>query len=390
MLRLPTETQTNARPRAVDFFAGIGLARLGLEASGVEVVWANDSDPDKCLMYKNNFGDALESPSTYSLTDIANIGSNDIPHLIDIAWASFPCVDLSLAGNRMGFAGQHSGTFWQFARVLAELGGRRPPVIVLENVVGLVNSHNGQDLFILTRELNRLGYSVDIFTIDSRHFVPQSRPRLFVVGSQEQPSETDMRDSEIRPHWLRWPHDHPELRTHRLPLPALPPMLTQGLSDLIEEVPPDDERWWNAERVQALTDSLSPAQRARLDVIRQSAEPACRTAYRRTRQGVARWEIRPDDISGCLRTARGGSSKQALVRAGSGRVQARWMTPREYARLMGAPNYKLEGIRRNQAFSGFGDAVAVPVVQWLATHCLRSLSDEHGRSYNVEIMSASA
>ncbi|MGH3234842.1 MAG: hypothetical protein ACRDOH_16630, partial [Streptosporangiaceae bacterium] len=79
------------------------------------------------------------------------------------------------------------------------------------------------------------------------------------------------------------------------------------------------------------------------------------------------------DVSGCLRTARGGSSKQALVKVGGGNVRIRWMTPREYARLMGAQGYRLDGLRRNQALFGFGDAVCVPVVAWLAGHYLMPL-----------------
>lgn len=98
-----------------------------------------------------------------------------------------------------------------------------------------------------------------------------------------------------------------------------------------------------------------------------------RTAYRRTRNGVAVWEVRPDDISGCLRTARGGSSKQAVVRLGNKRLQVRWMTPREYARLMGAGDYDLSAARNNQALFGFGDAVAVPAVSWLAENYLMPL-----------------
>src|SRR5690606_39094805 len=88
---------------------------------------------------------------------------------------------------------------------------------------------------------------------------------------------------------------------------------------------------------------------------------------------IAVWEVRPDDISGCLRTARGGSSKQAVVRLGNKRVQVRWMTALEYARLMGADDYNLSTARTNQALFGFGDAVAVPAVAWLAEHYLLPL-----------------
>ena len=83
--------------------------------------------------------------------------------------------------------------------------------------------------------------------------------------------------------------------------------------------------------------------------------------------------MRPDDIAGCLRTARGGSSKQAVVRAGRGKVQVRWMTGREYARLMGAGDYDLRAARTSQALFGFGDAVCVPAVGWLSEHYLLPL-----------------
>jgi len=125
-------------------------------------------------------------------------------------------------------------------------------------------------------------------------------------------------------------------------------------------------------------ESLSPIQTERLNELRAGSGPTWRTAYRRTRNGVAEWEIRADGIAGCLRTARGGSSKQALVEAGDGDVRVRWMTPREYARLMGAPDFKLAA-RRNQALFGFGDAVCVPVIAWLCEHYVAPAAAAAGR-----------
>ena len=98
----------------------------------------------------------------------------------------------------------------------------------------------------------------------------------------------------------------------------------------------DDERWWDAERTAKFLDSLSPVQTARVETLRNETTVSYRTAYRRTRNGKAVWEVRADDISGCLRTARGGSSRQAIIRMGNGQAAVRWMTPREYAALMGA------------------------------------------------------
>lgn len=360
-----------ARPKALEFFAGIGLARIGLEAAGFRVAWANDFEPDKKAMYDSHFGHSEEH--SFALGDIGDVAVADLPSDASLAWASSPCTDLSLAGGRAGLAGAQSGTFWHFIRLLKELEENRPPVVVLENVTGLATSHGGDDLAAAIRAFNDLGYSVDVLALDARRFVPQSRPRLFLVGAQNPPEDAADPRSELRPDWLQWVYGDASLRTHRAPLPAPPLPLTSGLSDLVEQMPGDDERWWDRERTEAFVSSLSSVQRARIAELRRTPGVKYRTAYRRTRNGVAVWEVRPDDISGCLRTARGGSSKQAVVRLGSRRLQVRWMTPVEYARLMGAGEYKLGSARNNQALFGFGDAVAVPAVAWLGTHYLSPL-----------------
>lgn len=363
-------TSINAsRPKVLEFFAGIGLARIGLEASGFRVAWANDYEPDKKAMYEANFG----TSDHYVLGDIGEIEAESLPADAALAWASSPCTDLSLAGGRAGLGGVQSGTFWHFMRLLKGLGDRKPNVAVLENVTGLATSHGGDDLTAAIRAFNELGYSVDVLAIDARRFVPQSRPRLFLVGALNPPLHDLEQPSELRPEWLEWIYSDPSLITHRATLPKAPPPLVSGLHELIEDLPASDDRWWDAARTEAFVTSLSTTQRERVVAMRRDPGVKFRTAYRRTRNGVAVWEVRPDDLSGCLRTARGGSSKQAVVRLGNKRIQVRWMTPREYARLMGAGDYSLAGARNNQALFGFGDAVAVPTVQWLADNYLMPL-----------------
>lgn len=359
------------RPRVLEFFAGIGLARMGLEDAGFRVAWANDYEPDKKAMYDAQFGDSPEH--AFTLGDIGKVNAADLPRDAALAWASSPCTDLSLAGARAGLAGTQSGTFWHFTQLLRDLGDDRPEVVVLENVVGLATSHGGDDLTAAIKEFNDLGYSVDVLAIDARRFLPQSRPRLFLVGAQNPPEDVAEPNSELRPDWLQWVYGDKSLRTHRAQLPAPPAPKTAGLGEVVEDIALDDERWWGAERTEAFTASLSPTQRDRVMALKRSSGVKYRTAYRRTRNGVAVWEVRPDDISGCLRTARGGSSKQAVVRLGNKRLQVRWMTPREYARLMGAGDYDLSAARNNQALFGFGDAVAVPAVSWLAENYLMPL-----------------
>ncbi|MCW2524538.1 MAG: DNA-cytosine methyltransferase [Frankiales bacterium] len=357
---------------AAEFFAGIGLVRLGLESAGFRVVWSNDIEPDKHRMYRGQFADPA-GHHEFSLGDVGLVTGDELPPGLSLAWGSFPCTDLSLAGWRRGLVGRQSATFWHFTRVMEELGAAKPRVVALENVIGLATSHGGEDLAAAIAELNRLGYSVDVLALDARRFVPQSRPRLFLIGALDPPADEPVPSSELRPDWLQSVFGDPSLRTHRAALPSPPPPLTAGLSELVERFGPTHEHWWSPERTALFTGSLSAIQSARLESLKRGKSYSYRTAYRRTRQGVAVWEIRPDDVSGCLRTARGGSSKQAVVQAGRGQVRVRWMTPREYARLMGAPDYELTGLRRNQALFGFGDAVCVPVVSWLASNYLLPL-----------------
>ncbi|WP_455148583.1 DNA cytosine methyltransferase [Schaalia odontolytica] len=355
-------------PTALEFFAGIGLARAGLEQAGFSIAWANDYETKKHQLYRSQYG----SDTEYHVGDIADVTGSDLPTGSAIAWASSPCTDLSLAGNRDGLAGRQSGTFWHFVRILDELGDDRPPVAVLENVTGLASSHSGDDLTAAVRSFNSLGYSVDALAIDARHFIPQSRPRMFLVGALTPPN-SDNSPSELRPEWLEWIHSDPTLTTHRAPLPIVPPLLTQGFTALADQLPDDDPHWWNPSRTADFLRSLSPVQAARLESLRASNQVSYRTAYRRTRQGKPVWEIRPDDIAGCLRTARGGSSRQAVVKAGEDKVAVRWMTPHEYASLMGIPDYRFGAATDNQIRFGFGDAVAVPVVAWLGKNYLMPL-----------------
>jgi DNA (cytosine-5)-methyltransferase 1 len=354
---------------AAEFFAGIGLMRLGLEAAGIETRWANDIEPDKRDMYAANFGE-----DEFVLGDVRDVIGESLPE-VDVATASFPCTDLSLAGNRRGLGdtaaprGEDGGSsmFWEFARVLEEMDAGRPRVVLLENVLGFASSHGGRDLASAVAELNRLGYSCDLMAIDARHFVPQSRPRMFIVGLARTEPEDAFGAAADRPAWVHaFARSHPSARLHARPLPPLPAGPT-GLAGVVERLPADAPEWWGRQRVQGFVDSLSPVQTRRLEQLRDRAGRTWRTAYRRTRNGAAVWEIRGDGIAGCLRTARGGSSKQALVEAGSGEARVRWMTPREYARLMGAEDFKLSA-RRNQSLFGFGDAVCVPVIAWLCEH----------------------
>jgi DNA (cytosine-5)-methyltransferase 1 len=333
-------------PRVAEFFAGIGLVRRALEGEGFRIVFANDIEPAKAALYQANF-----DASDLVVGDVRSVRGRDVPD-IDVATASFPCTDLSLAGNRAGLAGNQSGMFWEFSRVLDEMGARRPSVVMLENVPGFATSRGGQDMRDALAKLADLGYRCDVLPVDARWFVPQSRPRMFIIGSRR--------------------HDlvaNPLVRRE-------PPICTETLSAYIDRLPSEDPHWWSAERLGCFLRSLSPIQAERVAKMRCADRLEWATAYRRTRNGRAVWEVRPDSVSGCLRTARGGSSKQAVMETGNGNVRVRWMNAREYARLQGAPDFRIDDVSENAAIFGFGDAVCVPVVAWVARSYMLPLLQE--------------
>ena len=354
------------RMRAAEFFAGIGLVRAGLEQADIDVIWANDIEPVKRAVYAANF-----DASDYVLDDICNVRGASVP-AVDIAAASFPCVDLSLAGNRRGLEGEQSGLFFEFTRVLREMGGRAPSVVLVENVTSFVSSRQGRDLRAAIAELNSLEYVCDVVAVDARWFRPQSRPRLFIIGTRRRLAGPGAgKANPLRPgpvaSFLR---AHRDLALQELPVP-IPRRADSRLRDVVERLDSADKRWWRSDRMAKFLESLSPRHRHRLDELRLKGATEWRTAYRRTRGGAAVWEVRSDDIAGCLRTARGGSSRQAIVEVGPEDLRARWMTPREYALLQGAPEeFDYSAVTEVQALYGFGDAVCVPVVGWLAQHVL--------------------
>ncbi|MFX7739609.1 DNA cytosine methyltransferase, partial [Acinetobacter baumannii] len=82
----------------------------------------------------------------FELGDVFKIDRSKLPRDAAVAWGSSPCTDLSIAGSRGGIRAGESNAFWGFIDALRALGESRPPVVVLENVVGLTTSHGGDDL----------------------------------------------------------------------------------------------------------------------------------------------------------------------------------------------------------------------------------------------------
>ena len=369
----------DGRPGFYEFFAGAGLAREGL-GTGWRPLFANDLDPAKAAAYRLN-GDA----SHLRVGDVWSLSAADLPGHAELAWASSPCQDLSLAGRRGGLRAERSGAFWGFHRLLAALAaeGRAPATVVLENVCGLLSSRGGEDFAALVGALADLGCTVGALEIDAAHWTPQSRPRLFVVAARGAVDPARVQPAPTLPFHPRRLVDAmgdlpPEVRRRvcwwRLPAP---PARNTTLADLLE---PDGAVAWHApERTARLLALLSPLHAERLRLILGLDEGRrVGTLYRRMRveggRKVQRAELRLDGLAGCLRTPAGGSSRQFVLVGDAAGVRTRGLAPREAARLMGLPDdFRLPG-SDTAALKAAGDAVSAPAVRWLAAHLLEPLA----------------
>lgn len=359
------------------------MARLGLGPEW-QCTFSNEWCKKKAAAYQKRFGD-----QELKICDVAALKANDLPGVPTLVWASFPCQDLSLAGSGAGLKGERSGAFKPFWNLICDMVRleRQPQLIVLENVIGALTSHRGEDFCHILNALAKEHYRVGALVVDAVRFLPQSRPRLFIVGVHEdttvpshlvlpqasEPWHTKSLRSAVEalpPHlqagpWLWW----------GLPLPADP---IRSFASLIEEEPGGVE-WHTKQQTDHIIDLMSPLHLAKLKKAQLLRKKIVGTVYRRIRPNesgmkVQRAEIRFDQISGCLRTPVGGSSRQTIVVVDGKSVRSRLLSPREAARLMGVPDDYPIPEKYNEAYHLFGDGVAVPVVRWLSTHLLIPLA----------------
>jgi DNA (cytosine-5)-methyltransferase 1 len=374
-----------------EFFAGGGMARAGL-GEGWECLFANDFDLKKGDTYRNNWGE-----NELRVQDIGHVQTKQLPGTADLAWASFPCQDLSLAGGGAGLRGERSDTFRPFWKLMTRLiaESRGPRMIVLENVCGALTSHGGKDFATLCESLSMANYAVGAIIVDAALFLPQSRPRLFIIGVRKdlsipQDIQSDIivspwhtsalirayqgLSNEVKASWIWW----------KLPRPLT---RKKGLRDMLDRIQ-DSPEWFSEQDTQRLLDMMSNINRAKVDKALKYGKRIVGSVYKRTRIGsdggkLQRAEIRFDDMSGCLRTPAGGSSRQIVVVVEDNKVRARLISARETARLMGLPeNYKLPQ-NYNEAYHLTGDGVVVPVVRHVAESILEPIMKAARRSTSV-------
>lgn len=340
-----------------EFFAGSGLVAYGLKGMFTPI-WANDISEQKAAVYEANFGD-----DHFTLGDIKDVNGCDLP-FAHLSWASFPCQDLSLAGSLGGIHASRSGLVWEWLRVLDEMP-RKPKILLLENVSGLLSTNGGDDYRVLHNALVERKYKCGAIVLNASHFVPQSRPRVFIIAVNNEceiPAElvgsgpnwlhnkaaTDL--GYTLDGWIWWKTEKPARR--RI-----------ALKDIVDETAPFDK------------DTVLRLVPERHQIKLNEHDNVYATGYRRTRHGEQQLELRFDGIAGCLRTPEGGSSKQYLVVKKNGKTHARLLTVREAARLMGAPDSFILPGSYNDGYKAMGDAVAMPVAQFIGERFLTKIAE---------------
>jgi DNA (cytosine-5)-methyltransferase 1 len=348
-----------------EFFAGSGLVAYGLKGM-FRPVWSNDICPKKATVYQSNFENAH-----FVLDDIKNIAGGALPDA-HLSWASFPCQDLSLAGSIGGIDAKRSGLVWEWLRILREMP-HKPALLLIENVIGLLSTNNGTNYIKLYSALLNMGYKSGAVVLDAALFVPQSRPRVFIIAVRKDfviPDELQddgknwlHNKAAIKlgcalPDWVWWKAKQPPKRETKI-TDILDFSLPYDKDNVLSLIPPHHQ-----EELAAYTNCVA-------------------MGYRRVRYGKQCLELRFDGLAGCLRTPEGGSSKQFVIVKQKSELHARVLSPREAARLMGAPDtFNLPGAY-NSAYKAMGDAVALPVASFVGKSFLMPLAEviynEHKR-----------
>lgn len=164
----------------LDFFAGIGGFRLGLELAGHKCIGFCEKDKFAVKSYRAMF----DTEGEWYADDVTKLKSEDIPYA-DIWCFGFPCQDISVAGKQRGLSGERSGLYF---RIIDLIKGKeekdKPSYLLIENVKNLLSINNGWDFAAVLSELDEAGYDAIWQVLNSKDFgVPQNRERVFITAN---------------------------------------------------------------------------------------------------------------------------------------------------------------------------------------------------------------
>jgi DNA (cytosine-5)-methyltransferase 1 len=337
--------------RFIDLFAGIGGMRKAFEKHGGHCVFTSEWDEYARKTYAANFNDG---PDHMFAGDITAVDENDVPDH-DILLAGFPCQPFSIAGvskkNALGrphgFADKTQGTlFFDVARII---NAKRPRAFLLENVKNLVSHDKGRTLSTIIDVLEKeLGYKVSYRVINGKHFVPQHRERIMIVGFRDGPS-------------LDWSEIN------------LPP-LEQGpklASILHRQDGTDPQEWDFLEGKKRVVSSRYTLSDKLWEYLQSYA-----TKHREKGNGFGFGLVTGQDTARTLSARYYKDGSEILVSQG-GRKNPRRLTPRECARLMGFDDDFRIPVSDTRAYKQFGNSVVVPAVAAVAELMVKRLQSSN-------------
>lgn len=324
----------------IDLFAGIGGIRLPFEKHGGRCVFTSEWDPYARKTYSANFHDG---PGHIFADDITKVHVDDIPDH-DVLLAGFPCQPFSIAGvskkNALGrphgFADKTQGTlFFDVARIL---DAKRPAAFLLENVKNLVNHDKGRTFSTILDVLeNELGYHVDHRIIDGKHFVPQHRERIIIVGFRE-PVDFSWGDLKL-PDLEDAPRMASVLHREDGTEPADWPYISGPKGKVLDKYTLSDKLW------KYLQDYAAK--------------------HREKGNGFGFGLVTRKDVARTLSARYYKDGSEILVWQGP-KKNPRRLTPRECARLMGFDDNFRIPVSDTRAYKQFGNSVVVPVITEVA------------------------
>jgi DNA (cytosine-5)-methyltransferase 1 len=324
---IPFPPTKNPKFKFIDLFAGIGGMRIAFQNLGGKCVFTSEWNHFAQKTYEANFGEV-------PFGDITKIHETEVPEH-DILIGGFPCQPFSIAGvskknslgRAHGFRDETQGTlFFDVARIIEE---KRPKAFLLENVKNLVSHDKGNTFKIIKKTLEELNYSVYAKVLDGRHFVPQHRERIFIVGFDKKFFKGKEK------------FEFPEM-----------PDTKHAIEDILEE---------NPEPKYTLTPRL-------WDYLQKYA-----IKHKEKGNGFGFGMTALDGVARTLSARYYKDGSEILIPQGS-KKNPRRLTPRECARIQGFPDEFLIPVSDNQAYKQFGNSVVVPLIQAVGKNIVKALN----------------
>lgn len=285
-------------------FSGIGCFDLALQNLGHKIVGACEIDRNARQIYSRHF------PGIRIWKDARKINPYNLPDF-DILCAGFPCQSFSTSGKRLGFEDLRGTLFFEIVRIARQ---KRPRLLFLENVTGLLNNDGGKTFGRIITVLWELGYDVEWQVINSKHFVPQSRPRVYIIGHlREKPTPQVFRIGEI-PELCNGKEEKSDQITHAI---------TAG----------GNSGGLHSEMTLIMLGQRNANIKKRIQVRKET------------------WTL---DTSG----------DYFAVKDLVGKI--RRLTPIEFERLQGLPDDWTWGVSDTQRYKCIGNGLTIPVIEWIA------------------------